>query len=163
MQDWGVGVLYPPSTITRVGKPNPYETIWKGRGVKAAPFSYCLNRGLARIRRMPRILGTFVYYQFSWGGWETLPEYKEKQRQRQKAWRTKNPDYDKNRYANDPEYAESRKTARRKKYAEDPEYREREKQRRREFAKDNPKFKEKRKLYMREYRKRKRAEQGSEE
>ena len=27
-------------------------------------------------------------------------------KQRQKAWRTKNPDYDKNRYATDPEYAE---------------------------------------------------------
>ena len=64
--------------------------------------------------------------------------------QRQKAWRTKNPDYDKNRYATDPEYAESRKAARRERYANDPEYRALEKQRRREFAQDNPDYKEKR-------------------
>ena len=38
--------------------------------------------------------------------------------QRQKAWRTKNPGYDKNRYATEPEYAESRKAARRERYAE---------------------------------------------
>ena len=32
-------------------------------------------------------------------------EYARKRTQRQKAWRAKNPDYDKNRYATDPEYA----------------------------------------------------------
>ena len=72
------------------------------------------------------------------------------------------PDYDKNRYATDPEYAESRKAARRERYANDPEYRALEKQRRREFAQDNPEYKEKRRLYMREYRRRKKAE-GEEE
>ena len=86
------------------------------------------------------------------------PAYKEKQKERQKAWRSKNPDYDTNRYATDPEYAESRKAARRERYANDPEYRALEKQRRREFAQDNPDYKEKRRLYMREYRRRKKAE-----
>ena len=89
---------------------------------------------------------------------ENDPAYKEKQKQRQKAWRTKNPGYDKNRYATDPEYAESRKAARRERYANDPEYRALEKQRRKEFAQDNPDYKEKRTEYMREYRKRKKAE-----
>ena len=89
---------------------------------------------------------------------ENNPEYKGKQKQRQKAWRAKNPDYDKNRYANDPEYAEGRKAARRERYATDAEYREREKQRRREFAQDNPEYTRKRREYMREYRKRKKAE-----
>ena len=89
---------------------------------------------------------------------ENDPAYKEKQLQRQKAWRTKNPDYDTNRYATDPEYAESRKAARRERYANDPEYRALEKQRRREFAQDNPDYKEKRRVYMQEYRKRKKAE-----
>ena len=79
----------------------------------------------------------------------------EKQRERQKAWRAKNPAYDKNRYANDPEYAEAWKAARRKRYAENPEYREREKQRRKEWEQKNPDYKEKRRLYMQEYRKRK--------
>ena len=64
----------------------------------------------------------------------------------------------KNRYATDPEYAESRKAARRERYANDPEYRALEKQRRREFAQDNPDYKEKRRVYMREYRRRKKAE-----
>ena len=89
---------------------------------------------------------------------ENDPAYKEKQMQRQKVWRTKNPDYDKNRYATDPEYAESRKAARRERYANDPEYRALEKQRRREFAQDNPDYKEKRRVYMREYRERKKGE-----
>ena len=92
---------------------------------------------------------------------ENDPEYKEKQKERQKAWRSKNPDYDKNRYANDPEYAAQKKATRRKKYAEDPAYREREKQRRKEWESKNPDYKEKRRLYMQEYRKRKReAEVG---
>ena len=73
-------------------------------------------------------------------------------------WRTKNPGYDKNRYATDPAYAESRKAARRERYANDPEYRALEKQRRREFAQDNPDYKEKRRVYMREYRERKKGE-----
>ena len=89
---------------------------------------------------------------------ENDPAYKEKQKERQKAWRTKNPDYDTNRYATDPEYAESRKVARRERYANDPEYRALEKQRRREFAQDNPEYREKRRLYMQEYRRRKKAE-----
>ena len=89
---------------------------------------------------------------------ENDPAYKEKQMQRQKAWRTKNPGYDKNRYATDPEYAESRKAARRERYANDPEYRALEKQRRREFAQDNPDYREKRRVYMQEWRKRKKAE-----
>ena len=89
---------------------------------------------------------------------ENDPAYKEKQMQRQKVWRTKNPGYDKNRYATDPEYAESRKAARRERYANDPEYRALEKQRRREFAQDNPDYKEKRRVYMQEWRKRKKAE-----
>ena len=93
---------------------------------------------------------------------ENDPAYKEKQKQRQKAWRTKHPGYDKNRYATDPEYAEGRKAARRERYANDPEYRALEKQRRREFAQDNPDYREKRRLYMREYRRRKKAE-GEEE
>ena len=89
---------------------------------------------------------------------ENDPAYKEKQLQRQKAWRAKNPGYDKDRYATDPEYAESRKAARRDRYANDPEYRALEKQRRREFAQDNPEYKEKRRVYMQEYRRRKKAE-----
>ena len=57
-----------------------------------------------------------------------------------------------------PEYAESRKAARRERYANDPEYRALEKQRRREFAQDNPDYREKRRVYMQEWRKRKKAE-----
>ena len=89
---------------------------------------------------------------------ENDPAYKEKQKRRQKAWRTKNPGYDKNRYATEPEYAESRKAARRERYANDSEYRALEKQRRREFAQDNPEYREKRRVYMQEWRKRKKAE-----
>ena len=51
------------------------------------------------------------------GGKMTL-HIRRNRKQRQKAWRTKNPDYDTNRYATDPEYAESRKAARRERYAE---------------------------------------------
>ena len=91
------------------------------------------------------------------GGKMTL-HIRRNRKQRQKAWRTKNPGYDKNRYATDPEYAESRKAARRERYANDPEYRALEKQRRREFAQDNPDYREKRRVYMQEWRKRKKAE-----
>ena len=56
---------------------------------------------------------------------------------------SKEPRYDKNRYANDPKY------------------RAREKQRRREFAENNPDYKRKRREYMREYRKHKKAQAES--
>ena len=84
--------------------------------------------------------------------------YRERQRQRQKAWRMKHPEYDKNRYANDPEYAEERKAARRERYAKDPEYRVREKQRRKDWAQQHPDYKRKRREYMRAYRRRKQRE-----
>ena len=74
---------------------------------------------------------------------------------------SKEPRYDKNRYANGPEYAEQRKAARRERYANDPKYRAREKQRRREFAENNPDYKRKRRDYMREYRKHKKAQAES--
>ena len=89
---------------------------------------------------------------------ETDPVYRERQLQRQKAWRAKHPDYDKNRYANDPEYAEERKAARRERYAKDPEYRAREKQRHEDWAQQHPDYKRKRREYMRAYRRRKQRE-----
>ena len=109
------------------------------------------------VRNARRRIGLMSGNMLESGGKMTL-HIRRNRKQRQKAWRSKNPDYDKNRYATDPAYAESRKAARRDRYANDPAYRALEKQRRREFAQDNPEYREKRRLYMQEYRRRKKAE-----